>query len=739
MKKALRTLLFATPFAVFFLSFFHARQVQSYSFRPPTGRTQDPVNNSTCAASGCHDSWAPFALDRAIITIGTHSGNQQPLNGFQFTPGTQYLINFTIIGTANRYGFQISALRGNANAGTFASINSNTFVQTQNGIAYIGHQSASSSVSSWSFNWTAPSTGSGNIVFYTAVNKAYSPSGDANDSIFHRTYIITPAPVLPPVVSAGRDTAICAGNAVQLSTIVSGAQGSVSYTWQPSAGLSCTNCPNPVATPAQTTSYIVTATAANGSASDTVVITVNPSPSATISGNNFVCNGNSITLTASGGTNYSWNQGLGSGSSKIVSPATTTTYVVTVTNAANCSATAAKTVEVRNSSSQTIQQTICQGSSYFFKGQNLTQPGTYRDTLLNTAGCDSFIVLNLSVQPPLQSSFNQSICQGGSFFFNGQNLTQPGTYKDTVTTAAGCDSIITLHLTINSTVEVNLMREICEGDSVLFKGIARKTSGVFADTSQALGGCDSITTLTLIVNSRPTANAGSDKTVSALCDVVGVLLGGFPTATGHAPFTYSWSPQVGLNFTTSSNPVAKNIPATTTYTVTVTDKNNCTATSSVVVNTIDLTAPILQNGNVLAAPQTYSAYQWLKNGIPIPGATDSVFTVTETGNYSLLAQGPDGCTDTSNVVSITIAAVGDYAQLSSFNVFPNPAIDQLHIVFGSEQGFSADIFNIHGEWVQTISSAAGKTVVDISHLDAGFYFIKIRNELLFIRRFCVIK
>ncbi|MDW8272665.1 MAG: T9SS type A sorting domain-containing protein [Chitinophagales bacterium] len=690
-KKLLRQLLFSLPFIVFFISFFNSEKVTSNSFRPPTGRTQDPVNNSTCAASGCHDSWAPFNLERAIITIGPNISNQSPLNGFQYSPGTQYVMVVTVLGTANRYGFQMSALgTSNQNAGTFSNINSNTSVQSQNGISYIGHQSASGSVSSWSFNWTAPPQGFGNVTFYTAINKAYAPSGDANDSIFHRTYTVTPAPAIPPTVRTNNDTTICAGKSIQLSTAVSNAQGSVTYSWQPGSGLSCVNCPNPVATPSQTTTYIVTVNASNGTARDTVIINVTSNPNAIITGPDFICRGKSAVLVASGGTNYNWNQGLGQGNTKNVTPLSTTTYEVTVTNSSGCTATASKTVEVRNNSAATI---------------------------------------------------NRSICQGGSFFFNGQQLTTAGTYFDTIPNSAGCDSIITLNLSVNAIVQVTLNQNICEGDSFFFSGLWRKQTGTFNDTATAAGGCDSITTLILTVNQNPIADAGTNKLISANCVTTSHFLGGTPTAKGGTPpYTIIWEPSIGLNNINLSNPIIQNVPDTTEYTVTVRDKNGCTATDQVTVFTIDLKAPIIQNGNILAAPQRYSNYTWLKNNLPIPGANDSVYIVTESGSYALVAGGPDGCKDTSNTVFVSVSFVSQPSILSA-KIYPNPAHQKLYVEINEDKSFDLYITDLEGRILEHRANVRYISDIDISYYAKGIYVAKIvfsTNEI-FTSRFCIVR
>jgi alpha-tubulin suppressor-like RCC1 family protein len=100
-----------------------------------------------------------------------------------------------------------------------------------------------------------------------------------------------------------------------------------------------------------------------------------------------------------------------------------------------------------NPTTGTFSQSAC--GSYVFNGQTLTTSGVYKDTLQNAAGCDSVITLNLTINQATSSTLNQSAC--GSYTFNNQTLTQSGTYKDTLQNVAGCDSIVTLNLTINAT------------------------------------------------------------------------------------------------------------------------------------------------------------------------------------------------------------------------------------------------------------------------------------------------
>lgn len=690
MKKILRTALFTFPFLVFSIYTFNSLEVQSSSFQPPTGRSKDPVNNGTCSSSGCHDSWAAFTLSRAIVTIGTNAGNQQPIAGFQFLPGTQYLINFSVIGSATRYGFQMTALRGSSMAGSFSLINTNnTSLQTQSGISYVGHRSASGSTSAWSYNWTAPSTGTGDVTFYTAVNKANNPSGDSNDSIFHQTYIITQAVAIPPTVVASNDTSICSGKSAQLNATVSNAQGTVTYVWSPATNLSCTNCQNPTASPTANTKYYVTATGTNGSAVDSVIVTVNQAPTAAITGVSAVCLGDSVTLVASNGSSYTWNQGLGTGSTKNVSPASNTAYSVTVSSAAGCTAVASKSVDVKQPSSETLFRSICSSGSFFFNGQNITQQGLYKDTLVNAAGCDSFVTLNLSVKSVVIDTLNKSLCDGESF---------------------------------------------------VFKGIARDTTGEFRDTATALGGCDSITVLLLTVNKKPIADAGIDKTLFVGCSVGSAMLGGSPTASGgKAPYTFDWLPTTGLNFSQIANPLVSNISASTIYTVLVTDVNNCTASAQASVGLDSLNPTIVNNGTALASTKFFAQYQWLLNGEPIAGAKDSVLTLSQQeGKYSLEITNFDGCKDTSNEIPI-INVSGIYTQNEiALNLYPNPVQDVLMLNTSSTSDFTIEVFDVNGIRVKELRTFANSNEVkiDVVDLAKGLYILKLQNKSqAVVRRF----
>ena len=101
-------------------------------------------------------------------------------------------------------------------------------------------------------------------------------------------------------------------------------------------------------------------------------------------------------------------------------------------------------------SSFALNASVCAPATYSFFGQNLAAAGVYTHVLTNYLGCDSVITLNLTVNQPTSSSISQSICAPNTYSFNGQNYGASGTYTAVLTNAVGCDSVVTLNLTVNA-------------------------------------------------------------------------------------------------------------------------------------------------------------------------------------------------------------------------------------------------------------------------------------------------
>src|SRR5947208_9337870 len=98
--------------------------------------------------------------------------------------------------------------------------------------------------------------------------------------------------------------------------------------------------------------------------------------------------------------------------------------------------------------------TICNNQlPYIWNGQSINVAGTYTDNLISEAGCDSIATLNLTVNATLTSTTDITICNNQQLYiWNGQSINAAGTYTANLISAAGCDSIATLNLNVNSTL-----------------------------------------------------------------------------------------------------------------------------------------------------------------------------------------------------------------------------------------------------------------------------------------------
>ena len=101
---------------------------------------------------------------------------------------------------------------------------------------------------------------------------------------------------------------------------------------------------------------------------------------------------------------------------------------------------------------QEIHHAICEGSAYTENGFNASEAGTYTQNLQTINGCDSIVTLTLTVNPTYNITIDASINDGETYEENGFSESEAGTYVRTIQSEFGCDSVITLNLTVNSSL-----------------------------------------------------------------------------------------------------------------------------------------------------------------------------------------------------------------------------------------------------------------------------------------------
>ncbi len=556
--------------------------------------------------------------------------------------------------------------------------------------------------------------GSGNIVavnpaatttYTVTVTDAGGCSATAQSTVFVNPL---PTPTITPPF------AVCIGAPPQAITV----SGGTNYTWNPASG----NVSSVVVSPTATTTYSVTVTNSFGcTATIQTAITVNPLPTPAISGPLAICNGESATLTASGGVSYQWDNGQ-SGNSITVNPTFSTTYTVTATDANGCSATQTYTLAVNGipqaiaanngpvCTSQFVQLLgdvnvpggIPPGSTVTY---NWSGPGGFTSNdqipivsaqdaqagiytlIVNVNGCESapattnVVLLQApnataanngpSCGAPIQLSATSD--QPGATYqwfgpgidasnVNQQSFTLDGDPDNAgeytvVVTVGNCPSLpASTDVVITPPPAVSISGPpFCQGQvgtltasngftsyawasGETTQSIVILSGGTYQVTATDAAGCVANTSITVNPNPVPVPAITGNATLCA---------GQSTTLSASAPgLTYSWSTGV----TTPSITVTPN--GSTTYSVTVTSTQGCTAETSVdvIVNPLpvpDITGPdqICVGNQATLTVSGGNTYQW-SNGLGT-GTSVTVSPATTT-TYTVTATSAQGCTATTN-------------------------------------------------------------------------------------------
>lgn len=277
-----------------------------------------------------------------------------------------------------------------------------------------------------------------------------------------------------------------------------------------------------------------------------------------------ICQGSSTTISATGATTYSWDNGAGTSASATVSPTNTTTYTVTGTTN-GCTATDQVVVTVGSSLTITTSSdlTICTGSS-----TTLTASGAVTYSWNNGAGTGA----SVTVSPTTTTTYTVIGTDANGCMGQAQvTVTVAANLSLSATAVAMCEGgskTITASGATNYTWSPATFLSGNTGATVTFTAGSTTT---YTISGSDANGCTGTTTVTATVYPNPTIDAGNDK---VLCFSNNVTLSGTGAGTGG---NYTWDNGVvnGVAF--------KPQVGTITYMVTGTTANNCVGTDQVIV------------------------------------------------------------------------------------------------------------------------------------------------------------
>lgn len=159
-----------------------------------------------------------------------------------------------------------------------------------------------------------------------------------------------------------------------------------------------------------------------------------------------------------------------------------------------------------------IRDWVCTSNeSYIWNGNEYSISGIYTETFVTADGCDSIVTLQLTFNSPSERKDTVVTCYNSPIKWNGKWYDASGDYTDTLVNVFGCDSIVTLHLTVLPPSPDGVDTAIvC--DSYVWHGIEYNKTGDYLHMLRNVAGCDSLATLHLIVDQSVCASYVEDIT-----------------------------------------------------------------------------------------------------------------------------------------------------------------------------------------------------------------------------------
>ncbi len=322
------------------------------------------------------------------------------------------------------------------------------------------------------------------------------------------------------------------------------------------------------------------------------------------------------------------------------------------------------------------------------------------------------VELNLSFPKPGTYILAQSCSNGATIFRSNKSLS------DTVNTPTNLGYPYTIPSILSMT-------------GALFNG-APITSGYyyFYDMKFKSLGCPS---------PRATVNITTSKTPEVSINPVGsqtICLLGSLLITAKSPDNPSYQWLLNGAAISGANSATYNANKTGAYQVKSTIGGLCSSTSSTLNLTISNPLPpvitYLDGTMKIAGTGTI---QWYVNGAIIPGATTSSFIPVQSGLYSVFLKDVNGCSATSDLLTINILAAEKENPFSVYVAFPNPAVDLLNV--GLPQAlagtYTIEIIDIHGRIFLTekvnLEPGVNQLKIDISKIPVGTYVVRLPEIL----------
>jgi uncharacterized protein (TIGR02145 family)/uncharacterized repeat protein (TIGR02543 family) len=390
---------------------------------------------------------------------------------------------------------------------------------------------------------------------------------------------------------------------------------------------------------------------------------------------------------------------------------TSGTYVGTFTNVSGCDSVVTLNVTI-NRSSENEPQTVTECDSYVWVrptgDTTITTSGTYVGTFTNVSGCDSVVTLHLTIN---HSSENepQTVTVCDSYVWHrptvDTTITTSGTYVGSFQNVSGCDSVVTLNVTINHSATGDTTAVSC--DSFTWHGVEYTETPATAPTFtyETVNGCDSVVTLHLTINPLPETPVLSATNNTSCLEPNGIIAVVSPTGSD---YTYSLN---GGEFQSGATFIGL---GTGSYTVTVKDAHGCESSATEPISTIESTLSVSASADS-----------------PCLGGTIQLSATTETAGVTFAWTGPNDFSSTDQnptignaaetmngtyTVVVTETATGCTATATAMVKVKLPVTYQFSKTACDSYTWNGQTYTTSNDYTQTFTAANGCDSVVTLHL-----------------------
>ncbi len=620
-------------------------------------------NNSPVIAASPNQSIICTGSSTIITASGATTYTWAPATGLNATTGATVTAN---PGTSTTY-----TVIGNSSGGCSDTTTVSITIQALPTITAVaanpnvcnGSSTTLTASGASTYSWTPAATlsdSTGSVVTSSPVaNTTYTVTGtDSIGCSATATVAVTNVPP-PTIIVSPTNPVLCYGNSVTMY-----ATGASSYVWTPATGLNQTTGDSVIAAPLVNVTYTIIGTDANGCTASTTNIAsaVNPNPVDAGPGGS-ICPGGSLQLNGSGAAQYMWSPSTGlnntSIANPIASPTVTTTYYLT----GNVPTGNLITNGDFSAGNTGFQSGYNYATNLFPEGLYWvgTNPNTVHSNFFcfdHTTGTGNEMVVNGAPVPGVSvwcqtvnvvpnslynfSTWLQTVSPAGSpallqFSINGVPLGSPFASAPNI---CNWQQFFTLWNSGNNTTA-----NIC----IVNQNTIRAGNDFALDDISFAVVCQSFDSVVVVVNPPPVISVSGGDTI---CGSSSSML----TASGAN--SYTWNPNTGLSATTGSS-VSASPSITTTYTITGTDANGCTANTTFVLNilpkpnlSINASSPSFCSGDssILTASGATS-YSWSPS-IGLNTTTGAIVTASPavTSTYTVTGIDANGCTNIATTV-----------------------------------------------------------------------------------------